>query len=123
MARGVGAAGRLSTLLMRKLVVLALTAAILATASVSALALSIPTQAKVGDSFLRPGKITINRGAKVTWKWVGYLTHNVTVRSGPVRFHSRDQVRGSFSHVFAKPGTYSLFCTLHPRMKETVTVR
>jgi plastocyanin len=108
---------------MCKLVILALTAAILAVAAVSALALGAPTQVRVGDIFFRPGKITINRGAKVTWKWVGYLPHNVTVRSGPLKFHSPNLVRGSFSHVFSKPGTYSLFCTLHPTMKETVIVR
>jgi plastocyanin len=108
---------------MRKLVVVAPIAAILALAGVPALALGGTTQAKLGDNFFRPGKITINRGAEVTWKWVGYLTHNVTVRSGPVAFHSRNQVRGNFSHVFTTRGTYSLFCTLHPGMKETVVVR
>jgi plastocyanin len=108
---------------MRKFVILALAAAIMALAAMSALALSGPVQAKVGDIFIRPGKITIKQGAKVTWKWVGYLTHNVTVRSGPVKFHSRTQVRGSFSFVFTKPGTYNLFCTLHPQMRETVVVK
>jgi plastocyanin len=108
---------------MRKVVILVLTAAILALGAVSALAGSPPTQAKVGDIFIRPGKITIKKGAKVTWKWVGFLTHNVAVRRGPVKFRSRDQVRGSFSHVFNKKGTYYLFCTLHPLMKETVVVR
>jgi plastocyanin len=108
---------------MRKLVVLAVTAAILAVGAVSAIALSAGTQAKVGDNFFRPGKITIKRGAKVSWKWVGYLPHNVTVRNGPVKFHSGNQVRGNFSHVFTKRGTYFLFCTLHPKMKETVIVR
>jgi plastocyanin len=108
---------------MRKLIILALTAAILAVAAVSAFALSASPQAKVGDNFFRPGKITINRGAKVSWKWVGFLPHNVTVRNGPVKFHSGNQVRGNFSHVFTKLGTYFLFCTLHPKMKETVIVR
>jgi plastocyanin len=31
---------------------------------------------------------------------------------------------GTFSYRFARPGTYKLFCSLHPaRMTEIVTVR
>jgi plastocyanin len=109
---------------MRMLVVLALTATILALGATAGLALSASTQAKLEDSFFRPGKITIKRGAKVTWKWTGYLVHNVTVKKGPVKFHSRDLTHGaSFSHVFTKKGSYRLVCTLHPGMTETVLVK
>jgi plastocyanin len=51
------------------------------------------------------------------------LNHNVTVRSGPSTFHSRTQAQGSYSHVFTRPGTYALYCTIHPSMKMTVVVR
>jgi plastocyanin len=101
---------------------LAITAAVLACSSVVALAASTH-QVKVGDNFFNVKRLTVGSGVRVTWKWTGVLNHNVTVRSGPSRFHSRTQARGSYSHVFTQPGTYSLYCTIHPFMKMTVVVR
>jgi plastocyanin len=106
----------------RLVAMLAITAAVLAGSSVVALAAST-SQVKVGDNFFNVKRLTVGSGARVTWKWTGVLNHNVTVRSGPSRFHSRTQARGSYSHVFTKPGTYSLYCTIHPFMKMTVVVR
>jgi plastocyanin len=106
----------------RALVVLTVTAAILACSSVAALAAS-SASVKVGDDRFKAKTVTVNRGGKVTWAWVGRLDHNVTVMSGPAKFHSRIQARGSFSHVFTKAGTYHLECTLHPKMKMTVVVK
>jgi plastocyanin len=101
---------------------LALTTAVLACSSVVALA-SSTSQVKVGDNFFSVKRLTIGRGARVTWKWTGVLNHNVTVKSGPSKFHSRTQPQGSFSHVFTRAGTYSLYCTIHRFMKMTVVVR
>ena len=101
--------------------VVVLTAAVIACSSVAAFALSGPVTVK--DDYFSSKTLTVSRGAKVTWSWAGSLYHNVTVQSGPTSFHSRTQVRGSFSHVFTKPGVYHLECTLHPHMKMTVVVR
>jgi len=106
----------------RLTVLLAITTVVLACSSVVALA-SAARQVKVGDDFFNVKRLTVDRGARVTWKWAGVLNHNVTVRSGPARFHSRTQARGSYSHVFTTPGTYTLYCTIHPFMKMTVVVR
>jgi plastocyanin len=105
----------------RVLTALAISLALLAAFSVSALA-SSSKSAKIGDFYFHPGKTTINRGTKVTWSWVGYLKHNVTVKSGPSKFHSKSQARGTFSWTFRKRGTYHLYCTIHPGMKETIYV-
>ncbi len=101
---------------------LALAAALLAVFAVSALAASTKS-AKIGDDYFRPHKITINKGTTVTWNWKGFLSHNVHVKKGPSKFHSRTQVSGTFSHVFTKRGTYHLYCTIHPFMTETIVVR
>jgi plastocyanin len=59
-----------------------------------------------------------------TWRFRGSVDHDVTLASGPVGFASPSMQRGSFSYRFTKPGTYRLFCSLHPaRMTEIVTVR
>ena len=59
----------------------------------------------------------------MAWKWAGALLHNVTVKSGPAKFDSRNQLRGSYTHRFTVRGTYHLYCTLHPDMTMTVVVR
>jgi len=80
-------------------------------------------QVGLGDNYFHPGRLTIDKGTKVTWNWKGYLNHNVHVKSGPSKFHSPPQVQGSFSHVFNRRGTYHLYCTIHPNMKETIVVK
>ncbi|HEY2005766.1 MAG TPA: plastocyanin/azurin family copper-binding protein [Solirubrobacteraceae bacterium] len=92
-------------------------------AAVSSVALASTKTALIKDNFFTPKTLTINKGSKVTWQWKGSLFHNVTVKSGPVRFHSRNQYRGSYSHTFLRRGTYRLYCSLHPYMKMTVVVR
>jgi plastocyanin len=115
--------GRSGPKIMHKLILIAL--AVMAATLVAAPALAAGSNSvKVGDSFFRPGKITIGRGTKVTWNWGGVLLHNVTVKSGPVKFHSKTFVTGRFSHTFTRKGKYVIFCTLHPtNMRETIIVK
>jgi plastocyanin len=49
----------------------------------------------------------------------------VTLASGPVGFASRWKTRGeSYARRFDVPGTYRLFCSLHPiAMNQVVDVR
>jgi len=111
---------------MRKLILIAVVAAFAAVPAVSALASSPPKKVTVGNNFFSSKNMTVNRGTEVTWVWHSFgVPHNVTVTSGPSRFHSRElQSSGSFSHLFSKKGTYHLVCTLHPtQMKETIVVR
>jgi len=89
----------------------------------TATALAASSTVKVEDSFFSAKKLSVSRGASVTWKWTGALLHNVRVKSGPVRFSSRKQLHGTYSHRFTVRGTYKLYCTLHPDMTMTVTVR
>jgi plastocyanin len=90
--------------------------------AVSAFAASGRT-VKVADNYYGPKTLTVGRGSKVTWRWTGVLKHNVVVHTGPSFFSSRTQVRGTFTHVFTRKGTYALVCTVHPKMKMTVVVR
>jgi plastocyanin len=92
-----------------------------ACSAVTALA-SATSQVKVADNYFGVKHLTVGDGAKVTWTWAGVLYHNVTVLHGPARFNSRTQATGTFSHVFSKPGTYTLYCTIHPRTMQMVVV-
>jgi plastocyanin len=100
-----------------------LLAVVLAASAVYAGAATRTQSVTVGDNYFRPTSLTVRAGTKVQWKWAGVLLHNVTVRSGPVKFHSRTQVKGSFSYVFTRRGSYALVCTIHPSMTERITVR
>jgi plastocyanin len=72
----------------------------------------------------KPKKLSIKKGTKVTWSFNSAgIRHNVTVKSGPAKFHSANKASGSFSFTFRKKGTYHLMCTIHPFMTETVTVK
>jgi plastocyanin len=91
-------------------------------AAVSSVALAATRTVLIKDNYFSAKTVTISRGSKVTWQWKGFLPHNVRVKSGPVKFHSRTQHAGSYSHTFLRRGTYRLYCTLHPYMKMTVVV-
>jgi plastocyanin len=82
---------------------------------------------KVGDNyFVRQGgaTVTVRRGTTVTWRWNGSAPHNVTVRRGPARFHSRTQVHGTYSRRLTRAGTYTIYCTIHgPVMSMRIRVR
>ncbi len=83
------------------------------------------TSINVGElSFSKPN-ISVPLGAKVKWDFGAKTLHDVTVANGPFGFSSPHLNKGKvFSHTFKKPGTYKLFCALHPvDMTETVTVR
>lgn len=69
-------------------------------------------------------RVSLRRGTLFTWRFQGGVDHDVTLASGPAGFASPSMRSGRFSYRFARPGTYKLFCSLHPaRMTEIVTVR
>jgi plastocyanin len=72
-----------------------------------------------------PATIKIKRGTKVVWKWVdgSDIQHDVRVLRGPSKFRSKLMPKGSYSHLFLKPGKYVLYCTIHTEMRETVIVK
>ena len=80
---------------------------------------------RVGDTWFAVPNVALRPGATLRWRFGGQLLHNVTVANGPRAFASVHLDGGrEYSHRFTVPGTYRLFCALHPvAMTETVTVR
>jgi plastocyanin len=71
------------------------------------------------DSRFKPASLTVHAGQTVTWDWKDrFVRHNVVGSD----FASKIQRRGTFTHTFTKPGTYSYRCTLHQKMTGTITV-
>ena len=72
------------------------------------------TRVRVGDLFFKKSSITIQSGDTVRWRWVGVAPHNVTVKRGPRKFHSRTKTSGSYQRTLRRRGTYRYVCTVHP---------
>jgi plastocyanin len=78
----------------------------------------------VGDFRYGAERIRLRRGTLFTWRFQGSVQHDVTVVGGPVGFSAPWTLAGVYRHRFTKPGTYRLFCSLHPaRMVQQITVR
>lgn len=110
---------------MRKILVLA-TVAIM-TAAVAVPAFAATKAVKIGDTFfVKKGTkptISIKKGDSVKWTWTGKLPHNVTVKSGPVKFHSKTQKKGTYSETIKKAGTYKIFCSIHGPAVQSMTIK
>ena len=90
------------------------TAAVPSTTAGQDAAASATKRVRVGDFFFRSRSITIQRGDRVRWVWVGREPHNVTVTRGPVEFSSRTKSDGAYRKRLRRRGTYRYICTLHP---------
>ena len=71
---------------------------------------------RVGDEFFRPDRVRAKLGEPVTWKFVGYQPHTVTVANGPQGFstHYVGQTSGTATFTPPERGTYRLTCLVHP---------
>ena len=78
----------------------------------------------VGDLFFRKPNVAVRQGALLRWRFMGPTLHNVTVADGPRGFSSQNLSNGrGYSARLSKPGTYKLYCGLHPvAMSATVKV-
>ena len=75
------------------------------------------------DNFtFNPAPITVPAGAKVTWTNDDDVPHTVRAEDGSFRSKPMDS-GDSFSVTFAKPGVYSYFCSIHPKMVGKVIVK
>jgi len=108
-------------------------ALVAAAATVGAAALAGPASTatarnvKVGDNYYvrASGKptITVKRNDRVRWNWAGDRPHDVTVKSGPVKFHSKVQETGSYSRKMTRRGTYNIFCSIHGASDQSMTLK
>ena len=83
---------------------------------------SIPNQVTVENFSFQPGTVTVQAGTTVTWVNHDDIPH--TVYENDKRFKSDTMdTDGKFSYKFTSPGTYSYFCSLHPRMTGQIIVK
>ena len=61
-------------------------------------------------------------GSTVTWKNLDGEPHTVVSADGLFRSPALDQ-NDTFSFKFDHPGVYKYLCSIHPKMRATVTVK
>jgi plastocyanin len=81
-------------------------------------------QVTIDNFAFTPAEITVSPGTTVTWLNRDDIPHTVTDAADAKAFKSAPLDTGdSFSHLFAAPGTYHYFCSLHAHMQGTIVVR
>lgn len=69
-----------------------------------------------------PQTLTVPVGATVTWTNRDDIPHTVVSTDGVFKSKVKDTDE-KFSYTFTKAGTYSYFCSVHPKMTGKVVVQ
>ena len=99
------------------------------TTAQAASAVDAPTKAAAAqvtiDNFtFAPTAMTVAVGSTVTWTNRDDIPHTVVSADDPRAFKSKALDTGdTFSFTFSKAGTYSYFCSVHPKMVGRIVVR
>ncbi len=88
-------------------------------------ALSGDATVEVRDAAFSPRKLSVPAGATVSWRFDDRVQHDVTVVGRPRGSASNYTSGGrTYSRRLTVPGTYRLFCSLHPvDMSHVIEVR
>jgi plastocyanin len=83
---------------------------------------STPNQVTVENFSFQPGNLTVKAGTTVTWVNHDDIPHTVYENEKKFKSDTLD-TDGKFSYKFTTPGTYSYYCSLHPRMTGQIIVK
>jgi len=74
------------------------------------------------DNFsFTPQTVTLQAGAEVRWRNRDDIPHTVVASDGTFKSKALD-TDDKFSFTPTKPGTYSYFCSIHPKMMAKLVV-
>jgi len=80
-------------------------------------------EVKIDNFTFAPGEITVAKGTTVKWVNRDDIPHTV-VSDDKSTFKSKPlDTDDKFSYTFTKEGTYSYFCSIHPKMTAKVVVK
>ena len=79
-------------------------------------------EVKIDNFSFGPQTVMVPVGTTVTWVNHDDIPHTVVSTDGVFKSKVRDTDE-KFSYTFTKPGTYSYFCSVHPKMTGQVVVR
>ncbi len=89
----------------------------------SAPAKATKTEVVIGNFNFSPKTFTVPVGATVTWSNHDNVPHVVTSADDQFKKSPLLKAGQSFSNIFATAGTYSYFCSIHPRMTGKIIVK
>ncbi len=79
-------------------------------------------EVKIDNFTFGPATVTVAAGGTVTWINRDDIPHTVVSTDKLFKSKALD-TDDKYSYTFAKAGTYSYFCGLHPKMTGTVVVK
>jgi plastocyanin len=85
-------------------------------------AASAATDVKIDNFTYGPAELTVPVGTTVKWTNHDDMPHTVTSEDKSFASKALD-TDDTFTFTFTKPGTYTYFCTIHPKMTAKIVVR
>ena len=83
-----------------------------------------PATVKIINFAFSPANLTVAAGTMVTWTNTDDEPHTIASATADKPFMSAGlDTNDSFAVTFDKPGTYTYFCSIHPQMTGTITVK
>jgi|SRR5450432_3463295 plastocyanin len=79
-------------------------------------------EVKIDNFVFGPDTVTVPVGATVTWTNKDDIPHTTVSTDGVFKSKVMDTDE-KFSYTFTKAGTYSYFCSVHPKMTGKVVVQ
>ena len=79
-------------------------------------------EVKIDNFSFGPGSLTVAVGTTITWTNNDDVPHTVVSEDKLFKSKALD-TEDKFSYTFTKPGTYSYFCSVHPKMTAKVVVQ
>jgi Icc protein len=83
---------------------------------------SASADVKIDNFVFGPQTITVPVGTTVTWTNKDDIPHTIVSTDGVFKSKVRDTDE-KFSYTFDKAGTYSYYCSVHPKMTGKVVVQ
>jgi plastocyanin len=81
------------------------------------------TEVAIDNFSFSPNTLTLSVGGTVTWTNHDNVPHVVSSADNQFKKSPLLKTGQSFSHTFATTGTYSYFCSIHPRMTGKIIVK
>jgi len=81
------------------------------------------TEVAIDNFSFSPNTLTLSVGATVTWTNHDNVPHVVSSADNQFKKSTVLKTGQSFSHTFVTTGTYSYFCSIHPRMTGKIIVK
>ena len=82
-----------------------------------------PGEVIINDLVFQPQELAVGIGETVTWVNRDKPPHTTASKSTKEWESPILETGGQFKYTFNKPGTYDYWCTIHPDMLGTITVR